>query len=266
MRIAQITDTHLRARGELWKGRVDPAAALERAVLALNALAPDLVVHTGDLADSADREDGTAQYAAAAEALSGLKPPLRLLPGNHDDRAGMRAAFPGQVRAEGFMTFCEEAGGLRILGLDTLEPGRVGGRLCAERLAALEAILGDGPALIFMHHPPCPMGLPFMDGFPFEGGDALARTIAGRQVLRIACGHVHADVERHWAGTLVSAAPSATAQLPPDLPGFAASPGGLPAGFTVEPLRIRLHDWDGDALSVKTVLVDSVGGPFPFTP
>ncbi|GIX12192.1 MAG: 3',5'-cyclic adenosine monophosphate phosphodiesterase CpdA [Paracoccaceae bacterium] len=264
MRIAQITDTHMRARGELWKGRVDPAATLARLVAALNRIGPDLVVHTGDVADSADREDGAPQYAVAADILSGLKAPLRLLPGNHDTRAGLGAAFgrPG----DGFLGFSEEARGLRLVGLDTLEPGRTGGRLCADRLKLLEAVPRGGPVLIFMHHPPCPMGLPFMDGFPFEGGAALARAIAGREVLRIACGHVHADVERHWAGTLVSAAPAASAQLPVDLPAFAESPRGLPAGFTVEPLRIRLHDWDGATLTVKTVMVEAVEGPYPFPP
>lgn len=257
MRIVQITDSHVTAPGTLWKGRVDMAAALERAVARVNALAPDLVVHTGDVVDGG----GAAQYGAAAEILGGLAAPLRLIPGNHDDRARMRAAFPGQDWPGETLTFAETAEGLALIGLDTLAPGETAGRFDAPRAGALAAALPvEGPALLFAHHPPCPMGLPFMDRFVFEGGDHLARAIAGREVLRIATGHVHAAAERHWAGTLVSACPATGVQIPP------AQPAGALAGFALEPAAIRLHDWDAElGLTVKTVPVDGFEA-HPFEP
>lgn len=257
MRIAQITDSHLLAPGVLWKGRVEMAEKLAAAVARLNALAPDLVVHTGDLVDGG----GEAEYGVAAEILSDLRAPLRLLPGNHDRRERMRAAFPGLDWAPGeFLQFAEDGDGLRVIGLDTVEPGRTAGRLCAERLGWLrERLDDDRPALVFLHHPPCPMGLPHMDRFVFEGSGPAAEAIQGRPVLRLACGHVHAAAERHWAGSLVAACPALGVQIPP-----AADPAA-PLGFTLEPAAIRLHDWSAEfGLTVKTVPVEAFPGPFPF--
>ncbi|MDF2232512.1 metallophosphoesterase [Albimonas sp. CAU 1670] len=255
MRIAQITDSHIVAPGTLWKDRVDMAAGLAAAVARLNEIAPDLVVHTGDVVDGG----GEAQYGLAAEILSELKAPLRLLPGNHDLRDRMRAAFGRQVAlSDGpFLNFAEEAEGLTILGLDTIEEGQTAGRLCAERAAWLRERLARGrPALVFAHHPPCPLGLPFMDRFTFRGSELAAEAIQGRGVLRIATGHVHAAVERHWAGTLVAACPATGVQIPP------AQDGGWP-GFALEPAAIRLHDWSPAlGLTVKTVPVE----PGPFHP
>ncbi|WP_339948778.1 metallophosphoesterase [uncultured Albimonas sp.] len=249
MRIAQITDSHITAAGTLWKDRVDMAQGLARAVARLNEIAPDLVVHTGDIVDGG----GEAQYAVAAEILSDLRPPLRLLPGNHDIRERMRAAFGARVDlpAGPFLNFAEEAGGLTILGLDTIEEGETAGRLCPERAAwARERLSRGRPALVFAHHPPCPMGLPFMDRFAFRGADLAAETFQGRGVLRIATGHVHAAAERHWAGTLVAACPATGVQIPP------VQDGAWP-GFALEAPAIRLHDWSPAlGLSVKTIPVE----------
>lgn len=271
MRIAQITDSHVMAQGVRWKGRVDTGAALRDAVAAVNGFAPDLVVHSGDLVEDGD----PAQYEVAVEALSALRAPLRLLPGNHDSRDAMRAAFPDQGWRDGaFLDFIEivapKAGGeaLTVVGLDSVVPGKTAGAFTAEagaRLAARLRETQEAPLLVFMHHPPCPMGLPFMDAFPFEGGEELARALAGRDVLRIACGHVHAEVDRHWSGMLVSAAPAISAHLPIDQPPFTGAASDPAPVYTIEPLRIRLFDWDGAGLSVKTVNAEPAQGPFPLS-
>ena len=54
IRIAQISDLHIKPPGQLAYGRVDTAKALERCVAALNAFEPrpDFVVISGDLADT----------------------------------------------------------------------------------------------------------------------------------------------------------------------------------------------------------------------
>jgi 3',5'-cyclic AMP phosphodiesterase CpdA len=255
MRIVQITDSHILEPGLLWKDRVDTAAALRAAVARVNAHAPDLVVHSGDVT-----EDGTPeQCALAAEILAGLTAPLRVLPGNHDDRAALRAAFPAQVWEGPGLNFALEAEGLRVVGLDTVDPGETAGRLDAARLGWLgEALAGEKPTLVFAHHPPCALGLPMMDAWPFAGGEALAALLAGRRdVLRIACGHVHAQVDAHVAGTLVSSCPALSVQIPVDqrLDGK--------AGFMLDPGAIRLHDWDRAAgrLAVKLVSLAAFEGP-----
>src|SRR4029079_12646328 len=90
--IAQISDLHIKAPGALAYGRVDTAKALERCIAALNELdpAPDFVVISGDLADTPTVEE--------YDYLKRLMAPLKLkspgMPGNHDSRELMRAAFP----------------------------------------------------------------------------------------------------------------------------------------------------------------------------
>lgn len=254
MRIAQITDSHVTRAGALWKGRVDGGASLALAVSRINAIGVDLVVHTGDLTDRGDA-DATMRAAAI---LSGLTAPLRVLPGNHDARAGLRAAFPDQVWAPGdFLNAAEDHDGLRIVFLDTLDEGETAGRLCPARADWLSGAIGGGPALIFAHHPPCAMGLGFMDGWPFVGADVFADILAGADVLRIATGHVHAAAERHWAGTLVAACPALNVAIQ------LGARRDAPLNYVLEPPMIRLHDWDRDlGLRVQTVPLTPGAGPF----
>jgi 3',5'-cyclic AMP phosphodiesterase CpdA len=59
VRIAQISDLRIKSPGSLAYGRVDTASALERCVTALNEFKPrpDLVVISGDLADTPTAEE-----------------------------------------------------------------------------------------------------------------------------------------------------------------------------------------------------------------
>src|SRR6201989_2115455 len=90
--IAQISDLHIKPPGTLAYGKVDTAKALERCVAALDAFtpAPDFVVISGDLADTPNAEE----YDYLKRMLASLKLPFAGIPGNHDSRELMRAAFP----------------------------------------------------------------------------------------------------------------------------------------------------------------------------
>jgi 3',5'-cyclic-AMP phosphodiesterase len=89
--IAQISDLHIKLPGSLAYGRVDTAKALERCVAALNEFTPkpDFVVISGDLADTPIAEE----YDYLKRLLTPLKLPFAGIPGNHDSRELMRAAF-----------------------------------------------------------------------------------------------------------------------------------------------------------------------------
>src|SRR3979411_312206 len=92
MLVAHITDFHVTPPPDLYYGRLDTRAALARMIARIETLdpRPDLVLGTGDLVDRPSAQS----YAALRQLLGALTIPLRLLPGNHDDRALLAAALP----------------------------------------------------------------------------------------------------------------------------------------------------------------------------
>lgn len=165
--IAQVTDTHIKAGGrKAYGGRVDTHGALARCVRHLNSLDPhpDVVLLTGDLVDMG-RPD---EYASLRELLDRLDAPYFVVPGNHDERGALRAAFADHryLPQEGeFLHYCMDDHPLRLVGLDSTVPGEPGGLMCDARLAWLDATLGNPgrPTLLFMHHPPFVTGIAHMD-------------------------------------------------------------------------------------------------------
>src|SRR4051812_44220172 len=96
--------------------------------------APDAVLLSGDVAADGRPE----QYARVRELLTPLAGPVHALPGNHDDRAELRAAF-GLAGAGGEpIRYAVEFGGLRLVLCDTTQPGRDDGRLDADALEWLD--------------------------------------------------------------------------------------------------------------------------------
>jgi 3',5'-cyclic-AMP phosphodiesterase len=253
MLIAQITDTHIKPEGSLAYRRVDTAAFLARAVehlLHLDPL-PDVVLATGDLVDSGTPEE----YRRLRHLLAPLPMPLYLIPGNHDDREALRREFAHHpyMPRDGYIQYVVDDGPLRLIALDTLLPGSGGGIVDRERIAWLDARLGEAPrrpTLIFMHHPPFKTGIPYMDTIGLEGAEALAEIVRRHpHVEHVACGHLHRMIQARWAGTVASTAPSTAHQLALDVREDAV------LGFTIEPPGYALHLWrDGGLVShVATV-------------
>ncbi len=91
MIIAQIGDTHIDPERPAARGLIDTAQAFVRCIEQINALdpQPDLVLHTGDLVERRTPEE----YARFREIAASLKAPLYAIPGNHDGREAMRAAY-----------------------------------------------------------------------------------------------------------------------------------------------------------------------------
>ncbi len=258
MLIAQISDMHVNRPGGKGVAGVDTAANLARVVAHIAGLSPrpDRVLATGDLV--AGR--GRGEYAVLRALLAPLPMPVYLIPGNHDDRAALRATFPDHdylPRDGEFLHYTIEATGgrpVRLIGLDTIEPGAVGGRLCEARLGWLAARLAERPerpTVIFMHHPPFDTGIPGMDKWPFPGRDALAEIVAANpQVERVLCGHIHRPVQVRWAGTLAGICPSTAVAA-----GLILDPEA-PFAWSHEGPAYQLHLWrPGTGLISHTVPV-----------
>lgn len=92
MRILQLSDTHLRGDHKLSFGVVDTRRCLNEAADHLKSLEqqPDIVVITGDLADSGDLD----AYHILRDTLTQLGIPVHAVPGNHDRRDRMHAVIP----------------------------------------------------------------------------------------------------------------------------------------------------------------------------
>src|SRR5262249_57465992 len=72
----------------------------------------------------------------------------------------------GVTEGPEFVQFVVDDYPVRLIGLDTVVPGKGEGALCARRLAFLERALArerEKPTVIFMHHPPFDCGIVHMD-------------------------------------------------------------------------------------------------------
>jgi len=266
MLLAQISDLHIKRPGGLAYRRVDTAAYLARCVAALNALVPrpDAVIITGDLVDQGDPQ----QYEHLKTLLAPLELPYFLLVGNHDDRAALRAAFPDRTELHSgseFVQYAFDVGALRVIALDSLEPGRSAGTLCDARLAWLETQLDAAsgkPTIVALHHPPFACGIGHMDELRLDSSASarLAALIARYpNVERVICGHVHRPMFVRFGGTIASAVPAPAHQVALDLRDDA------PSAFMMEPPAYALHRYDpATGLVTHHAYVDAADGPYPF--
>ena len=263
MLIAQISDLHIRPKGQLAYGVSETNLFAEHAIHALLRLdpTPDCVLVTGDLTDCGLEEE----YDIVAELLSRLPFPAYAVPGNHDRREPFRRAFAagGYLPQSGPLNFAVWCGPVRIVGLDSLVAGESHGALAPETLRFLEEALAgspDAPTLVMLHHPPFDTGIAHMDAARlFEGVDALRRIVAANgQVRRILCGHVHRSIQQMFGGILCQIAPSVGHQVALDL-----RPQG-PSCFVLEDPEFLLHRFDRDDVVTHAAKVNRAPGPFPF--
>lgn len=263
MLIAQITDLHVRPPGMTANGFVEVNAMLEAAVASLlsQTRAPDLVLATGDLTDNGLIEE----YQELRRILAPLPMPVYLIPGNHDRRENIRAVFPdhGYLPGAGFLQYVVDGWPVRLIGLDSVIAGRTEGELCADRLTWLDRTLAeapDRPTVIFMHHPPFDTGILAMDRIKCGGGEAMAEVVRRHpNVERVLCGHHHRPIQRRWAGTMGSIAPSTAHQV---MLNFIDAQDSR---IRMEPPGYHLHLWTaGSGLITHMAYVDDFGGPFDF--
>lgn len=228
LRIAQITDTHLKAftGGKLLGLDTDYSLDAVVQLVQREYAAPDLLLGTGDLADS-----GAADAYRRLESYFDQVTPVHYwLPGNHDQRETMlevagAARLPGELRG----------GGWQILLLDSQLPGEVGGHLGEPELARLEAALEDGArqglhALLCLHHQPVPVGCDWLDEqMVSDAGRFFAIVDRFPAVRGILWGHVHQEYQQHRGEVLLMCTPSTCVQFLPGQRDFAVDT--QPPGF-----------------------------------
>ncbi len=264
--IAQISDLHIKPPGTLAYGKVDTAKALERCVATLNAFAPapDIVVISGDLADTPNAEE----YDHLKRLLEPLKLPFAGIPGNHDFRELMRAAFPGLQYAlpSGPLNQKIKVGELDLLLLDSSVPGKPHGLLEPETLRWLEQTLSSSTsrlALLFLHHPPFIAGIWHMDRQNLHNASELAGIVKRHPRVRlIATGHLHRAIVTMFAGVPCTICPAPNHAVDLDLAHLRQP------SFRIEQPAFHLHSWfpgeGGGHLVTHQVPIGEFDGPYPF--
>ena len=264
----QITDTHVVAPGALACGRSDTAEALARAVETINDTLPvlgpvDCIVVTGDLTDHGTAEE----YAHFRSLVAPLKLPLLAIPGNHDRRDEMRAAFRETewMPPEGPIQWHRDLGPMSLIGLDTLLEGAHHGEIAEAGLDFLDRTLtaiGDQPAVVATHHPWMPSGIRAMDADNLRNGAPLmARLEAHPGPVRMISGHVHRAMTAQIGPVTCQIAPSTCHAVDLD-----HREETTENGLVLEPGAFSVYRWHVDwaCLSSDCVPTGRFPGPWPF--
>lgn len=263
MLIAQLSDLHVRPRGQLYRGVADSNRALSEAIDHLHGLdrRPDLVLLSGDLVD----EGHPDEYAMAVELLNALTIPCLVVPGNHDKRENFRAAFPGHtyLPAHGPLHYCVDHHAVRLVVLDSCLPGQHHGHIDAAGLRWLQSTFAadpNKPTIVVMHHPPFVSGISCLDEYRLKDTAPLERVIrAQSNIEAVLCGHVHRAMARRWAGTVVLTCPSTATEICLTL-----SPGAAPQSC-LGPTACLLHLWSAEhGLVSHTSHIGQYEGPYAF--
>jgi len=220
MKIIHISDIHLTVPGEPMGG-LDPHARFAAAMDHVTQHHADAtrVIITGDLAHWGEYD----AYQALSDALEATTLPVRLLIGNHDDRATFLQVFPDHpVDTQGYVNYAETVNGTRFVYLDSVGTRTHAGHFGPDRLTWLESELSAHPRLrLFMHHNPMTLGLPAEDRIALipehrPAFHALLKRYADR-IEHLHFGHVHAPISGQFHGIPFTSVPSTGNQSLPDL-------------------------------------------------
>tara|TARA_B100002051_G_scaffold259511_1_gene279139 strand:- start:64 stop:891 length:828 start_codon:yes stop_codon:yes gene_type:complete len=207
MKLIHLSDTHFVPDGKKLYGH-DPKARLQIAIEDINRNHSDaeLVVITGDLTHWGEPD----AFSSLASTLDHLKPPVQLLIGNHDERDVFRTYFKNQKHCgDGFVQSTRNVSAGHFIFLDTVLKGSHAGHLCETRLKWLTDALGDAVGndiFIFMHHPPCDLGLKATDKIGLQQKEAFKSVITPYldRLRHLFFGHVHRPVAGSWLGIPIS--------------------------------------------------------------
>ena len=209
--VAHLSDPHLIGGGGLHYGVVDNVANLRRALDRVAAVrpAPQALVFTGDLADTADPDAYGTLRSIVEPAAAEMGAIVVWTMGNHDERAPFaRCLFDSDD--DGFQDRVHDVDGLRIVALDTSVPGYHHGEVRAEQLTWLAGVLAtpaEHGTLLAMHHPPLPLPmLRAAELIELHDQQGLADVVTGTDVRGILAGHLHLSTWSTFAGVPVSVA------------------------------------------------------------
>jgi 3',5'-cyclic AMP phosphodiesterase CpdA len=234
----QLSDTHIVADIQQEHHGVNTYASLSRAMMQISRLNPPpaCVIFTGDLIN----DDQPQSYRNLKQLTDRLTVPTYFAMGNHDVRQPFRAVFLGESvpsAAPYYYTF--EVGTYRGIVLDSLVEGEVGGAIDTAQCAWLRMTLATDPqrpTVVFVHHPPAPIGIAWLDEHVLSNSSEVLDLLATHgNVRRVFFGHVHMALQLSVRGVQCTSIPSSCYQFGDTLITPKISPG--PPGYGVVALR-----------------------------
>lgn len=218
MRIAFITDLHLVAEGEQLQG-VDVRQHFLNALEKVRAIKPACLVVGGDISNAGG---DAAIYGWVKSELDALPCPYFILSGNHDDSTVLAQSF----HLTHDLNHNELYYALPLEGRPALFLDSSKGDFSSEQwtwLADYLKALRDNNVLIFMHHPPVPADVLFMDTkYPFRQSEEFLALVHDLPChVTVICGHYHVEKVVQRGNLLVLISPSTFYQMKQDTPEFA---------------------------------------------
>ncbi|MCG5215681.1 metallophosphoesterase [Streptosporangium sp. KLBMP 9127] len=247
LRIAHISDIHIGGSPQ----SVERAERVMRYLAALPGPIDALIV-TGDLADHGTVEE----YEIVRDLLRRSPYPTVICPGNHDSRPEFRKVLLGEQGdgpPNGPVNQVLHLAAATIALCDSSIPGRPDGLLADETLAWLDDVLAASrvPVFVGMHHPPIPLGLPYVDEIRLGEAHRLAEVL-GRHpsAAALLVGHAHTAASGTFAGLPLRVAPGVVSTLL--LPVESAE--RAPIDYDLPP-AVDLHLYDDGSLVTHTRVI-----------
>lgn len=209
MKLVQITDLHVAEEGEFTHG-VDVRQNFLDILQAVKSCSPDLLVLSGDLCyDTANEQ----VYQWMKAQLDALPVPYAVISGNHDTPEVLAKNFNIEhLLTDGELYYKLPLGDHTLLFLETSIGTVSEGQLAwlAQELASM-----DRDAVIFMHHPPVPGGVPYMDvNYPLHNMAAVQEVFFKfPHQVSVFCGHYHVEKTMRVKNLTVHITPSTYFQI-----------------------------------------------------
>lgn len=244
--ILQFTDLHLRDDPAASVRGVVPQRSFDEALYHARRhhWPADAVLLTGDLAND--------EYAKTYVRLAGIaarwQTPVLAIPGNHDNKDALRAAFDAVPGMAGDILDLER---WRIVALDSQVPHAVHGDLSEGVWRLLDdaaATRDDRHLLICLHHHPLSIGSRWLENIGLQNADDFRRKISALGVRACLFGHAHQEWDSSENGVRYLGTPSTGRQFEPGSDNFSETDD--PPAYR----WLELHD-DGE-IETKVVWVD----------
>jgi 3',5'-cyclic AMP phosphodiesterase CpdA len=249
MRIIHISDFHLPGSARQKVEGVYPHRHLQAAVEEIRRQKPqpDLVVLGGDLLNNGKQ----GKYQDIRELFASLNVPVHAVLGNHDELESFQKTFAEHLRSGGSGYYSFDQEDQHIILLRSAGTGRGHGEMDEEQLLWLNEDMRQNQkksTLIFMHHPPVDIGIPWLDKIRLINADEFWRILPphAQNIRGVFVAHLHIQMSCLSHSVLVASPPAVCFQ-------FRAHSEAAKAEQSDELPGFNLIDISPEQLSLRTV-------------